>query len=72
MCMGVLASVFVWTIYSCIDQSQILEYMSSVGLNLMEAYGLSETTGPHTVSSLTNQGWKMGSIGRDVSSRLMA
>lgn len=43
---------------------QILEYFASFNIHIMEAFGQSECTGPHTAS--TPMAWKMGSVGRPI------
>lgn len=44
---------------------QVLEYFASLDMPIMEVYGQSESSGPHT--SCFPHAWKIGSIGRDVS-----
>lgn len=43
---------------------EVLQYFASWDLGLMEIYGQSECTGPHTTTLPTS--WKMGTIGRTV------
>lgn len=41
---------------------QIQEYFASLNIHIWEAFGQSECTGPHTLS--TKDAWKIGSVGR--------
>ncbi len=43
---------------------EVLEYFSSLDIPILELFGQSECTGPHT--SNFSYAWKIGSIGRDV------
>jgi long-subunit acyl-CoA synthetase (AMP-forming) len=47
---------------------QVLNYFASLDIPVLELFGQSESTGPHT-SNFSNA-WKIGSIGRDVSAQL--
>lgn len=42
----------------------MLEYFASLDIPILELFGQSECTGPHT--SNFSYAWKIGSIGRDV------
>ncbi|CAM9800153.1 unnamed protein product, partial [Choristocarpus tenellus] len=41
---------------------QILNYFASLNMHILEVFGQSECTGPHTTN--TPQAWKIGSVGR--------
>lgn len=43
---------------------EVLEYFASLDIPILELFGQSECTGPHT--SNFSYAWKIGSIGRDV------
>lgn len=43
---------------------QVLNYFASLDIPVLELFGQSESTGPHT--SNFSYAWKIGSIGRDV------
>jgi len=45
--------------------AQVLKYFASLGLNIMEVFGMSECSGPHSANY--SHTWKLGSIGREVS-----
>ena len=47
---------------------EVLEYFASLDIPILELFGQSECTGPHT--SNFSYAWKIGSIGRDVRSYL--
>ncbi len=42
--------------------SQIIEYFASLNIHILELFGQSECTGPHTFNTV--EGWKMGTCGR--------
>ena len=44
---------------------EVLDYFASLDIPILELFGQSECTGPHT--SNFSYAWKIGSIGRDVS-----
>ena len=39
----------------------VLEYFMSVGMPILELYGMSENSGPHTCNVIEN--WKPGTVG---------
>ena len=40
----------------------VLEYLMSVGMPVLELYGMSEDSGPHTCNTISN--WRLGSVGK--------
>ena len=45
---------------------ETLEYFMSLNMPVLELYGMSESTGPQTLSVLAKQ-WRTGSCGKDIS-----
>ena len=43
--------------------AEVKDYFMSVNIPLLEGYGMSENTGPHTLSSLDLGYWRSGSVG---------
>lgn len=43
-------------------ETKVLKYFASVDIPILEIFGQSECTGPHTTNS--HDGWKIGSVGR--------
>ncbi len=43
-------------------EAKILKYFASVDIPILEIFGQSECTGPHTSSA--HDGWKIGTVGR--------
>lgn len=43
-------------------ETQIIKYFASINIPILEIFGQSECSGPHTTS--THEGWKIGSVGR--------
>ena len=45
---------------------KVHEYFMSIDIPLMELYGLSETSGPHTLNLIQPDRWKVGSCGKTI------
>ena len=45
---------------------KVHEYFMSINIPLMELYGMSETSGPHTLNLIQPDGWKVGSCGKPI------
>ena len=43
-------------------ETKILSYFASINLPILEVFGQSECSGPHTCN--THEGWKIGTVGR--------
>ena len=43
---------------------EVMDYFMSVNIPILEGYGMSENTGPHTLSRLEPGYWRSGSVGR--------
>ena len=46
---------------------ETLEYFMSVDIPVLELYGMSESTGPQTLSLKTSTRWRTGSCGKNMS-----
>jgi long-chain-fatty-acid--CoA ligase ACSBG len=44
--------------------AETLEFFSSVNIPILEVYGMSENTGPHTINRPRNGYWRSGSVGK--------
>lgn len=44
----------------------VLEYFMSVNMPILEVYGMSENTGPHTISVRSEFQWRTGSCGKPI------
>ena len=44
--------------------AEVMDYFMSVNIPILEGYGMSENTGPHTLSRLEQGYWRSGSVGR--------
>ena len=45
---------------------EVHEYFMSINVRLMELYGLSESSGPHTLNLIQPDRWKLGSCGKTI------
>ena len=45
---------------------EVHEYFMSIDIPLMELYGMSESSGPHTLNLIQPHGWKVGSCGKTI------
>ena len=45
---------------------KVHEYFMSINIPLMELYGLSESSGPHTLNLIQPDGWKVESCGKPI------
>lgn len=43
---------------------EVHKYFLSINIPLMEVYGMSESSGPHTMNLMQPDGWKVGSCGK--------
>ena len=45
---------------------EVHEYFMSIDIPLMVLYGMSESSGPHTLNLIQPDGWKVGSCGKTI------
>ena len=45
---------------------EVLEYFMSINIPLMELYGMTESSGSHTLNLIQPDGWKFGSCGKTI------
>ena len=45
---------------------EVHKYFMSINIQIMELYGMSESSGPHTLNVIQPDGWKVGSCGRPI------
>lgn len=57
----------IWVVGAAPVQTAVHEYFMSINIPLMELYGLSESSGCHTVNLRHNHiGWRVGSCGKPI------
>ena len=45
---------------------EVHDYFMSINIPLMELYGMSESSGPHTLNLIQQDGWRVGSCGKPI------
>ena len=45
---------------------EVHDYFMSINIPLMELYGMSESSGPHTLNLIQPDGWRVGSCGKAI------
>ena len=45
---------------------EVHDYFMSINIPLMELYGMSESSGPHTLNLIQQDGWRVGSCGKTI------
>lgn len=45
---------------------EVHDYFMSINIPLMELYGMSESSGPHTLNLIQQDGWRVGSCGKAI------
>ena len=43
---------------------EVVEFFMCLDIPILDVYGMSESSGPHTINVFTPGGWKLGSAGR--------
>ena len=47
-------------------RKEVHDYFMSINIPLMELYGMSESSGPHTLNLVQHNMWRVGSCGKPI------